>query len=108
MYKLERDYPKRYLARYKDRHSTEDANVIQSTWELNEAELEELVEEFGPDAVTSKTVTISRGYNSTSTRWLVSVDEAAAIQFLISQCAFSAPEKSQVGNPKTIKELIAN
>ena len=106
-YELERDYPKRYLARYKERHDGKEAEVIRSVWELSQEEIDELKGELGPEAVPGKSITVSRSYNSTGTAWLVPIDEASAIAFLISQGGFSAAEKCQVGSPTTIKELIA-
>lgn len=106
-YELERDYPKRYLARYNERHNGGEAEVIRSVWELNTEEIDELKREFGQEAITSKSITVSRSYNSSGTAWTLQIDEASAIEFLISQCCFSAAEKSQVGNPKTTEELVA-
>lgn len=106
-YELERDYPKRYLARYKERHEGEEAEIVHSTWALDEEEIEELKGELGADAITSNIITASRTYNSTGTRWTVPINETKAIAFLTSQRGFSAAEKSQVGNPTTAKDLIA-
>lgn len=106
-YELERDYPKRYLARYNQRHDGKEAEVIRSVWELSREEIDELKGEFGPEAVTGSTIAVSRCYNSTGTAWTLPINEATAIAFLISQRGFSAAEKSQVGSLKTTKELIA-
>lgn len=106
-YELERDYPKRYLARYKERHGADEAEIISSVWVLDENEIDELSGEFGPESVTGKTITVSRTYNSVGARWTLPIDEAKAVAFLISQRGFSAPEKSQVGNPSTFEDLIA-
>lgn len=106
-YELERDYPKRYLARYKERHDDKEAEVIRSVWELSPDEIDKLKGEFGPEAVNGKTITVSRFYNSTKAFWSLPIDEAKAIAFLISQQSFSAAEKSQVGSPATTAELIA-
>lgn len=105
-YELERDYPKRYLARYNERHDGKEAQVIRSVWQLSAEEIEALKGEFGSDSVTGATLTVSRSYNSTGTYWQLPIDEASSIAFLISQCGFSAAEKSQVGSPATVKELI--
>ncbi len=105
-YELERDYPKRYLARYNERHNGKEAEVISSVWELNQEEIDELQGEFGLEAVTGKTITISRSYNSTVTAWAVPINEAKAIAYIISQSGFSASEKSQVGSTRTFKELL--
>lgn len=106
-YELERDYPKRYLARYKERHGDKEAQVIHSVWELEDAEIDELKGEFGPDAIVVKTITVYRTYNSPCIRWIVPIDEAKAVAFLISQRGFSEDEKSQVGSPLSLEDLIA-
>lgn len=106
-FELERDYPKRYLARYKQRHGDEDAEIIRTTWELDDKEIAALKAELGPDSVTGRTVTIYRTYNQASTSWSLPIDEAEVIKYLISVSGFSAPEKSQVGQPATAKDLIA-
>jgi energy-coupling factor transporter ATP-binding protein EcfA2 len=106
-YELERDYPKRYLARYRERHGGNEAEIIRTVWELNESEIELLKAALGPDSITGNTITICRTYNSTSTRWIVPVDEAKVIDYLISLSSFSAAENSQVGTPSTITDLIA-
>lgn len=105
-YELERDYPKRYLARYKERHGAEEAEIISTTWELDDEEIAALKAELGPDSITGNTITIHRTYNQSSTSWSLPIDEAEVIKFLISASGFSAPEKSQVGQPATTKELI--
>ncbi|MBY3043184.1 AAA family ATPase [Rhizobium ruizarguesonis] len=106
-YELERDYPKRYLARYSERHEGKSAEVVSTVWMLDEKEIEKLRAEFGPDSVVGNTVTVSRRYNSTGSGWTLPINEEKAIAHLISKSCFSAPERSQVGSPATSRELIA-
>ncbi|WP_392711056.1 AAA family ATPase [Rhizobium ruizarguesonis] len=107
-YELERDYPKRYLARYAERHGGDEAEVVSTIWNLDEREVEELKAEFGPNSLTADTtVTISKTYNSSGSFWQLPIDESKAILHLISQCGFSAPERSQVGSPRNSQELVA-
>jgi len=106
-YELERDYPKRYLARYNMRHGSEEAEIISSVWTLDENEIDNLRSEFGPESVIGKTVGVRRTYNSKVKFWTLPIDEAKAVAFLISQRGFSAAEKSQVGAPATLDSLIA-
>lgn len=106
-YDIERDYPKRFLARYDDRHADGKAIVATTTWEIDEAEKASIAAEFGPGAVTGNQVTIARTYKTKSCSWTVPVSEQAAIGFLISNSNFSAPENSQLGTPKTSDELVA-
>lgn len=105
-YKLERDYPKRYLAKYKEKHSIIDALVVSSKWKLSEKTIDALKSEFGEDSLTGETVRIIRRYNSSGPAWTVPLDETAAINHLISNSNFSAVEKSQVGGHDEAKTLV--
>lgn len=106
-YELERDYPKRYLARYEERHGEKQAEVARTVWELTEDEIEEVRGELGPNSMTGNTITVFRTYCASGTSWNLPIDEAEVVAFLISQRSFSAAEKSQVGTPATLKELVA-
>ncbi|AZO42450.1 hypothetical protein EJ076_15810 [Mesorhizobium sp. M7D.F.Ca.US.005.01.1.1] len=105
-YDIERDYPKRFLARYSERHKDKEAIVATTTWEINDAQKALIAAEFGLDAVADNKVTISRSYNS-DVHWTVPVHVKTAIDYLIAHSAFSAPEKSQLGTPTTSDELLA-
>lgn len=104
-YDLERDYPKRYLARYPERHTEEHALVLDSRWEIGDEAKGRLVAEFGPDSITGSNVTVLRSFEDEHSRWRLPIDEAKAIQHIVDKAGFSASEKSQVGKPKTSKEL---
>lgn len=103
-YEVERDYPKRYLARYSERHPDDQALVITSEWEISDETRGKLVAEFGEAAVTGKTVTIKRCYKSKPS-WTVPISEAAAIDHMIAGANLSAPEKSQLGSHTTSKSF---
>lgn len=105
-YQKERDYPKRFLNRYDQRHSNESAVVVTSTWELSEEALSELRSEFGEDAITGDKVTITRGYNYASPHWKLPINIGVAIKHIIDNGNLSAPEKSQLGSPTSTKDLI--
>ncbi|WP_417476663.1 AAA family ATPase [Maricaulis sp.] len=105
-YERERDYPKRYLARYEERHGDKDAEVIRTTWQLEDNEIAALKAELGPNCLSGRTVTISRTYHSSGTNWSLPIDEAKVLKHLISASGFSAAEKSQVGQPATVAELV--
>lgn len=99
-YNIERDYPKRYLARYEQRHPDEGALVLDTEWEIDEETKQQLVSEFGENAITGSTVTIKRRYNS-EPHWTVPINEKTAIEYLIEEANLSAPEKSQIGSHST-------
>lgn len=47
---LERDYPRRFLTQYSERHKDGDATAITTVWKLSDVELKEIEGEFGPPA----------------------------------------------------------
>lgn len=106
-YKLERDYPKRYLAKYEERHQYEDALVVDSKWKLSAELVDEIKSEFGPNAVSSDIVTITRRYGDKAPRWTVPINEQSAINHLISESNFSAAEKSQLGTHEKADSLVS-
>ncbi|MBO9124946.1 MULTISPECIES: AAA family ATPase [unclassified Rhizobium] len=106
-YELERDYPKRYLARYAERHEGRSAEVVSTVWQLAPNEVDKLRAEFGPDAISGDTITVARTYDSDGACWSLPIFEEKALQHLISLSGFSAAERSQVGNPRTSRELVS-
>jgi energy-coupling factor transporter ATP-binding protein EcfA2 len=58
----ERDYPRRYLTQYDERHPADNPAVaITSDWELDEEEISEVQEKFGEGCI-STSVRITRSY----------------------------------------------
>lgn len=105
-FEIERDYPKRFLARYKERHPQGGAIVVTTKW-MMEPPLKAAIEaEFGPGSVTGDTITVSRGYG-TGLLWQLPVSDDKAIEHLIAGSNYSAAEKSQVGTPKDSAALVA-
>lgn len=104
-YERERDYPKRFLARYDERHPDSDPDVIVTKWELSDDTVARIKSKFGDKAVTGNKITICRGYEDKSTRWTLPIDHEAAVEHLIATSNFSAPELSQIGSPETLMNL---
>ena len=78
-----RDYPRKGYVRYKRRHDTEPATVIQAEFELTTDELTEIESRFGPGVVKSPTVAASKNYKNQRS-WQVDIDESAVVKHVIS------------------------
>ncbi|MCK2214065.1 ATP-binding protein [Actinomadura sp. ATCC 31491] len=61
-----RDYPRRYRARDKATIST--VQPVQVTFQLEQADIDAVTKEFGPDALKSNTLVVNRHYND-NTVW---------------------------------------
>lgn len=106
-YEIERDYPKRSLARYKDLDPHTHPLVVASKWQLSPVQKGRLISNFGASAVIGDTVIVKRSYEATTTNWSLPVNEKEAVKNLVAGAGFSAPEKSQVGAPDTFAALLA-
>ena len=89
----ERDYPRRSLTQYDQKHADEDAVAITTNWELEEAEIEAVASAVGYSVMTSDIVTVSRRYGHKA-EVIASLDFKPALEFLYSKFALDAPEQT--------------
>ncbi|PTR10848.1 putative ATP-dependent endonuclease of OLD family [Nitrosospira sp. Nsp5] len=102
----QKDYPRRHLSDYEERHEGEDAAVVTTWWAIDPAEQQAITDVFGAGALASDKVVVQKDY-SNRTRWTVSFDEAAIVQHLIDTSGFHDDEKAQIGTVRTVAELKA-
>jgi energy-coupling factor transporter ATP-binding protein EcfA2 len=91
----QRDYPRRYLADYEDRHPDEEASVVRTWWVLNDAELEKARVLLGRNAITGNELMVEKGY-SNKMMWSVPVDERAVVEHLLSTSNLSDEDKESM------------
>lgn len=106
---IERDYPRRHLTEYGNRHPDVDAVVINTKWEITGAEQQAIASEFGPNALTNHQVQICRRFNSDNSEWKLSMNFQQAVKHIIDQAHLSASEKSQLQsatNTQTLREKL--
>ena len=101
----ERDYPRRYLTQYDQNHKGTEALAVTTTWELDEVGLEKIASVVGEDVILSNNVTVSRHYNKEA-EISVDLNFDAALEFLYSKFALSAPERSVLHSVQTTSALI--
>jgi predicted ATP-dependent endonuclease of OLD family len=103
----ERDYPRRFLIEYSQRHKEAEAVAVKTTWQLDDDELQEIGEEFGTSALRSNLVQVSRRYNAPAPEWAFDVDLTAAFNHVFDIHDFDAQERQVLAEAKNTKELIA-
>lgn len=103
-YDVERDYPRRHLQEYNERHSDGEATVIKTEWLLEEDELQEIRSRFGTEALQSDSLIVSRGYKG-DLKWNIPINYAAVVSFLLDQSNFNAAEKSSLAKATTSDDL---
>ncbi|KIO48177.1 ATP-dependent endonuclease [Nitrosospira sp. NpAV] len=102
----QKDYPRRHLSDYEERHEGKDATVVTTWWTIEPAEKEKIADTFGAGALASDEIAVQKDYGN-RTRWTVSFDEAAIVQHLIDASGFHEDEKAQIGVARTVAELKA-
>jgi hypothetical protein len=83
-YDKERDYPRRYLTAYSQRHPDGPAVVATTWWEPGLAARAEIAAQIGPDGLKDEPVQIYRRYEDKAAEWEAPIDYPKAVAFLIA------------------------
>ncbi|MEH1977059.1 MAG: AAA family ATPase [Nostoc sp.] len=100
----QKDYPRRYLSDYEERHKGKDPAVITTWWTLEQKDKNQLIEKFGFYPLSNDNIKIIKGYDNQQS-WNISIDELAIIEDLINTSELQDEEKQHIGQVKTIAEL---
>lgn len=90
------DYPRRFATRFDDRHPDGTAEVIRTWWRLEDADKAAVEKRFGPAVLRGDTFEDHFGfrYEDDSSLWEIEVDEAKALDNLVSKHALDATERN--------------
>ncbi len=102
----QKDYPRRHLSDYEERHEGKDTTVITTWWTIDPAEKQRVADAFGAGALASDEVVVQKDYGN-RTRWTVRFDETVIVQHLTDTSGFHDDEKAQIGAVHTVAELKA-
>jgi energy-coupling factor transporter ATP-binding protein EcfA2 len=106
-YNLERDYPRRWLTQYEERHGKEQATVVTTKWQLTTEERNLLAEQIGESAVLDQPVEIYRRFLDSEPQWRFPIEIQRAIDNLIEIEKLDEDEQKPLLGLKTTKDLIA-
>ena len=101
----ERDYPRRSLTQYDEKHTNGDAIAITTKWKLEKTEIEAISSAVGNDVITSDCVTVSRRYGQ-QVEIDVALKLSSALEFLYSKFELDASERSVFEGVATTSQLI--
>lgn len=100
-----RDYPRKHLADYPERHPDGDAVAVRTEWLLADSDVAVVESKFGAGCLKSRTVHVSKRYDNEGTEWIVSIDESAIVKHLTAGCP--AGEKTAFRKAKDVTELLS-
>lgn len=104
-YDRTRDYPRRFLTKYDERHTSRKSPVAETWWQLEADEVHVLEGLFGSDTLTSHEVSIT-SYIEGSRTWEVPLDEEKCLENLISKNSLTADELSVIQGTKKTKDAL--
>lgn len=100
-----RDYPRRYLTKYDLDNPNGKSKVIITYWELDSSDIDKVNAKFVEDILLSNVIEVSAGFGYSGKQWAVSINEELFVNHLLKKHRLDAPERAQVKNYKTTKEL---
>lgn len=100
------NYPRRHLADYEERHGGDEADVIQTEWQLEDQDVKALELEFGANTVSGRILKISKSYNGSTTTWVPPIaSEEKIVAALLGKHRLSTTEAAQLQTIKTTADL---
>ena len=99
------EYPRTKWLEYQSRSVTEQDNVLNTEWDLDEADKTLFDSELGPGALTSDSVTITKGYGNIIGGTLP-INESKVVDYLLASSGLSTDEKQPLVGCTTIAALI--
>jgi energy-coupling factor transporter ATP-binding protein EcfA2 len=102
----QKDYPRRHLSDYEERHEGKDAIVITTWWGIDPAEKQTIIDTLGAGVLKSDEVVVQKDYGNRIC-WTVNFDEAAIVRHFIDTSGFHDDEKTHIGAVETVAELKA-
>lgn len=105
-YDRTRDYPRRYLNKFDERHPNGQSPVARTWWTLDDDDMAALEAVLGEDPLSSKELQITSYIGFDKTRWTVPVDEKKCLRNLETRCSLTAKDKATTKGVDTTAEAL--
>ncbi|MGD9602555.1 MAG: AAA family ATPase [Gammaproteobacteria bacterium] len=103
-----RDYPRRYLNRYEERHPSGESEVVKTWWTLDATDLGAVRKAFGEGVLTGEEFSVVTGIGfEGKTRWALPVNEIKALEFLAAKFQLDAAERKVFKNAEDSKQALS-
>ena len=84
------DYPRRKYTDFDERTESED-NIVTTTWELGQGDIETVEDVLGPGTVKSPSITVTKGYDNVR-NWTIGLNEKALVSNLLKESELDGGE----------------
>lgn len=106
IYDQTRDYPRRYLTRYDERHPDGESEVAVTQWTLDDGDVRALEDSLGVGVLSGHSVTVTSCIGPDRPTWDVSVDEAKCLQNVVGRCSLTAEDEAATSACTTVREAL--
>lgn len=108
-YEQLRDYPRRYVTKYSERHTNGVSLVAKTQWQLDDSDLAKIYKRLGPDCLNAEDdatfkVEISSHMNGSNT-WTLPVNQEACVKFLVDKYKLDASERKAFKDSTTVSDI---
>lgn len=106
-YDKTRDYPRRHLAKFDERHSGGESPVTSAEWTLDDSDVAVIEAALGTGVLTSRKVVVTSYIGRTGTTWALPCNEKACIAHFETKHGLSAKDKTPLKGAVKTKEAVA-
>lgn len=102
-----RDYPRRYLSRYDERHSDGESEVVRTWWAVSDNDVRAVEEKLGDGILSSRGFEVWSAIGHNGTYWQLPVDQKSCLEHLAKKHKLDAAERSVIKSAETTEQAAA-
>ena len=106
-YDRTRDYPRRFLSKFDERHSNGKSPVAKTWWQLEDADVAEVEALLGAGVLTGREIEVTSYIGGKTTTWLVPLDKKKCLVNLESRHVLSSNDKVVLLDAKNTEDALA-
>ena len=97
-----RDYPRRYLSKFEERHQDGASKVATSEWQIEDKDRDVVAKRFGTEALKSPSISVNSSIGTNAT-WTLEVDNEACLRHLALAHGLDETERAVIASAKDAK-----
>jgi len=105
-YDKTRDYPRRFLNKFDERHPDGSSEVCVSTWQLSEEDFAAVIDLLGEGALTSSAVEITSYLGEKGNTWSIPLDQGKCLHNLEARHGLAAKDKAALKHIETTEKAL--
>lgn len=105
-YDKTRDYPRRFLTKYDERHPDGQSEVARTWWQLSDEDIQAVNDVLGDGVLCSNLIQVAGGIGFDATEWTLDINEVKCVEAAIEHIRPNAAERAQLAGAKSTSELL--